>query len=200
MVQPVRVQVLNKKEDIRRERVGHKLIHMKLLTALLACMGFTIWSCHSNHPEQTISDTASKAASTEVDNTTNGIEQYGFIVKTDQKTDTTFIVVNHIQYLTGQAAVDAAAKAHEADTMQTADGKAHAAVPKNYFIVNENDQLQSLPVDKNCIISLVINPDAPIPITDHSLESLKKASKDALFKLTVNTQGAVIRIEQIFVP
>ncbi|HSC52051.1 MAG TPA: hypothetical protein VLC98_00405 [Phnomibacter sp.] len=173
---------------------------MKLLIALLACLGFTIWSCHSSHQEPTISDTASKAASTEVDTAANGNEQYGFIVKTDQKTDSIFIVVDHIQYLTGQAAIDAAAKAHEADTMQTADGKKHVAVANDYFIVNENDQLQSLPVDKNCVISLVINPDAPIPITDHSLESLKKASKDALFKLTVNAHGAVIRIEQIFVP
>lgn len=141
-----------------------------------------------------------KAKSYTVDSPTNYNAQYAFIIGVIQKNDTNFIDADYIQYLTGQAAIDAAIKHHEADTFKTVDGKIHVDVPNDYFIVNDNKKIRRLPIDKNCVIDLAINPDGNPIIADNSLESLKKIDNVSPFKLTINKQGIVIKIREIFAP
>ena len=168
----------------------------------------TIFGCNSNSNQKTSSDTTQKA--TEVSNTINKIlssdtsiyskDEYAFIVGIIQKGDSTFIDADYIQHLTGQAAVEAAIKVHQADTFKTEDGKTHIDVPNNYFIVNDNKKIRRLTLDKNCLIDLVINPDRMPPINENSLKSLKNVDHESPFILTLNDKGLVIRIKEIFVP
>lgn len=126
--------------------------------------------------------------------------KYAFIVGNIQKGDSCFIDADYIQYLTGQAAIDAAIKRHEADTFQTEDGKTHVDVPNDYFIVNDNKKIRRLLLAKSCLIDLVINPDGIPPINDNSFQSLKKVDNESPFLLTFNDKGVVIKIKEIFVP
>lgn len=126
---------------------------------------------------------------------------YSFIVGVVNRDDTTFIDADYIQYLTGNAAIEAAKKAHQADTFKTADGKTHVSVPNDYFILNENEKIKRLALDKYCSINLVINLDSNPPISDNSLESLKKRiEQGAPFILTLNNSGVVIKIKEVFIP
>ena len=168
----------------------------------------TIFGCNSNSNQQASSDTTQRA--TEVSDTINKTlssdtskyskDEYAFIVGIIQKGDSTFIDADYIQYLTGQAAIEAAVKVHQADTFKTEDGKTHVDVPDDYFIVNENKKMRRLALDKNCSIDLVINPDGIPPITENSLQSLKKVDHESPFTLTLNDKGLVIKIKEIFVP
>jgi hypothetical protein len=130
----------------------------------------------------------------------NNRHEYAFIVGHIQKDESSFIEADDIQYLTGQAAVSAAVKRHEADSFQTEDGKTHVDVPNDYFIINDNKKIRLLCLSKNCSIELVINPEATPPIRDNTLQSLKKVDKESPFLLTINEKGMVIKIKEIFVP
>ena len=127
-------------------------------------------------------------------------DEYTFIVGVIQKADSTFIDADYIQYLTGQAAINAAIKVHQADTFKTEDGKTHIDVPNDYFIVNNNKKIRRLALDKNCSIDLVLNLDRTPPITENSLRNLKKVDHESPFILTLNDKGIVIKIKEIFVP
>ncbi len=87
--------------------------------------------------------------------------EYALIVNIIQQNTSTYIIADYIQYLKGQAAIDAATRAHEADTFQTEDGKTHIGVQSDYFIANENKRLRRLELDKNCTFDLILNPDNP---------------------------------------
>ena len=179
---------------------------MTLRIILSIIFGTTILSCNSSNNKDSSSDKPqkTKAILDTVDkNATiakSGKEEYSFIVGVVQKDDTSFIDADYIQYFTGQAAIDAAIKAHQADTFKTADGKTHVDVPNDYFILNESKKIRRLALDKNCSFDLVINLDSRPPITDNTLASLKQVDKDAPFLLTLNSDGAVIKIKEIFVP
>jgi hypothetical protein len=168
----------------------------------------TIVSCNSSNNKHALSDSSRKTKSIldTIDNSVSTAisksekDKYSFIVGFSEKSDTTFIDADYIQYFTGQAAIDAAIKAHQADTFKTADCKTHVDVPNDYFILNESKKIRRLALDKNCSFDLVINPDSKPPITDNSLESLKKIEKDAPFILTLNNDGAVVKIKEIFIP
>jgi len=144
-------------------------------------------------------DTLDNSESSSISITNN--DHYSFIVGVAKRDDTTFIDADYIQYLTGKAALEAAKKAHQADTFKTADGKTHVSVPNDYFILNENEKIRRLALDKNCSINLVINLDSNPPISDNSFESLKKRIEQrAPFILTLNNSGAVIKIKEVFIP
>lgn len=77
----------------------------------------------------------------------NTKKQYAVIDRIVQKGDTLiFLDADYIQYLTGHFAIEAAKKAHEADTFKTEDGVTHIDVPNDYFIVNESKKIRHLPL------------------------------------------------------
>lgn len=167
----------------------------------------TILGCNSNNNHQALIDTTQNVNDSgnlkqtlSNDTTKDTSNEYAFIVGNMQKGDSNFIDADYIQYLTGQSAIDAAVKKHEADTFQTEDGKIHVDVPDDYFIVNDNKKIRRLFLDKNCSIELVINPDGIPPIINNSLQSLKKVGHESPFLLTLNDKGFVIKIKEIFVP
>ncbi len=129
-----------------------------------------------------------------------GIKQYALIVDIRKRNDTSIIDADYIQYLFGQAAIDAAIKAHQADTFKTADGKIHIDFPNDNFIVNENKKIRTLILAKNCFFDLIINPDGIPPITDNSVQSLLKVCRGYPFILTLNDDNVVLGIKQVFVP
>ena len=180
---------------------------MKVRTLVSIILTGTILACNSNNNRQALIDTTQNVIDSRNlkqtlsnDSTNYTSNEYAFIVGNFQKGDSTFIDADYIQYLTGQSAIDAAVKKHEADTFQTEDGKIHVNVPDDYFIVNDNKKIRRLFLDKNCSIELVINPDGLPPITDNSLQSLKKVDHESPFLLTLNDKGIVIKIKEIFVP
>ncbi|OYU56805.1 MAG: hypothetical protein CFE25_06160 [Chitinophagaceae bacterium BSSC1] len=128
-------------------------------------------------------------------------EKYTFIISVLEKGEAIYIEADYIQFLTGQTAIDAAIKAHQADTVKTVDGKVTVGIPNDFFIINQSKDTKFLRLDRKCILDLVINPNSDVPTTNANLlESLKKVSKDSPFLLTLNNEGQVIKIKEIFVP
>jgi|GEM_PF-1433896 len=182
-------------------------LNMTLRTLSSIILTATILGCNSNSNHQPLNDTMKNVNDSgnlqptlTNDTTKYTSNEYAFIVRNIQKGDSAFIDADYIQYLTGQSAIDAAVKKHQADTFQTEDGKIHVDIPDDYFIVNDNKKIRRLLLDKNCSIELVINPDGIPPIVDNSLQSLKKVDNESPFLLTLNEKGVVIKIKEIFVP
>ena len=180
---------------------------MTLRTLSTIILTVTILGCNSNNNRQALIDHTQNASDSgnlkktlSDDTIKHTSEKYAFIVGNIQKGDSTYIDADYIQYLTGQSAIDAAVKKHEADTFQTEDGKTHVDVPNDYFIVNDNKKIRRLFLNKNCSIELVINPEGIPPIIDNSLQSLKKVDRESPFLLTLNDKGIVTKIKEIFVP
>jgi hypothetical protein len=179
----------------------HRLIFSIIFgTTILGCNSSNNQDTSSDKPQKTkpILDTIDKSRAIGIDK--SGKDVYSFIVRVIEKGDSSFIDADYIQYFTGQAAIDAAISAHQADTFKTEDGKTHVDVPNDYFIVNESNRIRRLALDKNCSFDLIINPDRNPPITDNTLGSLKKVHKDAPFLLTLNNDGAITKIKEIFIP
>jgi hypothetical protein len=180
---------------------------MILRTLILTAFILTLLSCNPNSSNSTAlvkSDTTTKslniADKSQTDIQTSTQEQYANIVRIFQKADTAFVDADYIQYLTGNAAIEAAKKAHQADTFQTEDGKTHIDVPNDYFMVNETKKIRQLPLSKDCSFELIINPDRTHPIADNSLKSLKTIYKDSPFILTLNDKGIVVKVKEVFLP
>jgi hypothetical protein len=182
---------------------------MTLRTLALTIVTVTLFSCNfsdSNlaRPKQIdqsnvnhASDTSAVAA---IDTVVTGQKQYTFIAGISQKGDSTFMDADYIQYLTGELAIEAAEKAHQADTFQTEDGVTHVDVPNDYYIVNANKKIRHLPIAKNCVFDLIINPDRLHPINNSSLQSLQKIYGDSPFILTLDDHNVVIKIKEVFTP
>ncbi|MGN6543254.1 MAG: hypothetical protein ACTHKY_20770 [Ginsengibacter sp.] len=180
---------------------------MILRTLILTAFISILLSCNSNSSNSTTlvkgeTTTKSLSATNEIqtDGQTSTQEQYADIVRIFQKSDTTFLDADYIQYLTGDAAIEAAKKAHQADTFQTEDGKTHIDVPNDYFIVNESKNVRQLPLSKSCSFDLIINPDRTHPIVDNSLKSLRTIYKDSPFILTLDNKGMVVKVKEVFLP
>lgn len=170
-----------------------------MFMALLSCV-----SNNSTESQQTSSDSNSKYSNniSEIQNDTNstGKRQYANIMRIYERLDTVFIDVDYIQFLTGDAAINAAKKANEADSFETADGRIEFAVPNDYFIINESKKIRQLPLAKDCTYELLNNPDRLHPIEDNSLKSIMKIYGDSPFILTLNDKGVVINIKEVFLP
>jgi hypothetical protein len=180
---------------------------MTLRIFILTIFISTLLSCNSNSntaTTETKSDTLNKTfdsvSKAQADNQQKNKDEYANIVRITQKGDTTLLDADYIQYLTGDTAIEAAKKAHQADTFKTEDGKTHIDVPNDYFIVNESKKIRRLPIAKDCAFDLIINPDRTHVIEDNSLESLKKIYGDSPFILTLNDKGVVVRIKEVFIP
>jgi hypothetical protein len=166
----------------------------------------TLLSCNSNSTAATAvpSDTANNVFDSvnkvQVDTIQKNKDEYANIVRIIQRGDTVFLEVDYIQYLTGDAAIDAAKKAHQADTFQDANGKTQIAVPNDFFIVNENKKLRQLPIAKDCVFDFILNPERTNAIEDNSLKSLKKIHTDGPFILTLDNKGFIKKIKEVFLP
>jgi hypothetical protein len=170
-----------------------------ILTAFIP----TLFSCNSNssnHAPLSKASTTTKLLDSAIKTQTDAQEQYADIVRIFQKGDTAFLDADYIQYLTGDDAIEAAKKAHEADTFQTEDGKTHIDVPNDFFIVNESKKIRQLPLAKDCIFDLIINPDRTHTIADNSLKSLRAIYSDSPFILTLNDRGVVVKVKEVFLP
>ena len=143
-------------------------------------------SCQSNSSKQNISGTT---------------EQYAYITNITENTDSTFITANCVQYLTGDSAIEAAKKEHQADTT-VIDGKTHIDVPDNYYISDENKKIRRLKLSKQIVFDLLLDLDRVDPakkIKDNSLISFRKIYKDNLFLLSISN-NEVVKIKEIFLP
>ncbi len=138
---------------------------------------------------------------TTIDETDNSTKiQYAFIADIQQKGDSTFILADYIQYLTGDSAIAAAIREGAADTAQM-DGKTIVGVPNDYYIVNSNPKLRNLRIDNLCEFDLLLWLDrVHTEKVDNSLASLKKIYQDAPFILTLDNEETVVRIEEVFIP
>lgn len=135
-----------------------------------------------------------------IDTLTETQNQYSYIVRIYQMMDTTYLEADYIQYLTEESAIEAARKVNEVDTFRTKDGKIEFAVPNDYFIVNENKKIRKLPLSNDCIFDLLNNPNGIRPATNNSLNSLKEIHHDSPFILTIDKNGFVIKIKEVFLP
>ena len=124
--------------------------------------------------------------------------QYAFIFKINQVGDSVFIDADYIQFLTGQAAIDAAVKAHDADTFKTEDGVTHFDVPNDYYIVNENKKIRRLKLALNVKYDLLLDMHDDLRITN-SLEGLKKVYKSSPYILSLYN-NEIVGIKEQFIP
>jgi len=133
-------------------------------------------------------------------NFTSNNTEYAFITEIQQNGDSTYLVVDYVQYLTGDSAIAAAIQEGNADTVEI-DGKISIGVPNDYYILNSSPKLRKFAVDKKCEFDFLLELDrVNIEKIDNSLHSLKKIYKDAPFILTINRNKTVVRLEEVFLP
>jgi len=127
-------------------------------------------------------------------------EEYSNIIRVIQTGDNTFIDADYVQFLTGQAAVDAALKEHEAEKFETKDRKTDFSVPGDYYIVNESNKIRRILLSENCVFDLVFNLDKIPPVNENSLKNFEMIYKESLFILTIDIEGKVTKIKEVFLP
>lgn len=166
-----------------------------------------VFSCHSNYTDRKAVEEENKAVhkrkgapAMPPDTVKGNKEQYANIIHVLQIGDTTFLDADYIQLLTGKAAINAAKKAGVADTIKTRDSAAYIYVPNDYFILNESRKTRQLPLASQCVFELLINPYRVHPIEDHTLESFKRIYKDSPFILTLDKNGRVVKIKEVYLP
>ncbi|MEJ8841834.1 hypothetical protein WG954_05515 [Lacibacter sp. H375] len=175
----------------------NKLIHTSFILILFSCK-----TNNSNERIQIKSDTISKHSNTlsKTDIQENAKDQYANIIRIFLVAETTFIDADYIQFLTGDAAIEAAKKRQDIDTFVTPSGKREFAVPNDYFILNESKKIRRLPVAKDCVFDLIHNPDRLHPVFENSLKSLQIIFNDSPFILTLNDKGSIVKIKEVFLP
>ena len=186
--------------------ISNNFKQMPVRLFILTITILILLSCNSNSaPQPSLVNTGKSSNYSDTNNVTkpgkqqSNMAQYAYIVRILQKEDSTFLDADFIQYLTGEAAIEAAKKAHQADTFQI-DGKTHIDVANDYFILNERTKIRRFPISKDCVFDLIINPDRTPLIKDNSLISLKKVYADSPFVLTITPKGVVVKIKEVFIP
>lgn len=174
---------------------------------LLPLVISTLISCNSRNSTNDITTKADRILNhqnglptTDTELQTDAKVQYAIITNVFLDSNTTIIEADYIQFLTGNAAIDAAKKANEADTFLKKDGTIEYVVPNDYFIVNENKKIRQLPLAKNCLFDLLQNTDRIPSITDNSLKSFEMIFDKNPFILTFDDKGFVVKIQEVFVP
>ena len=185
---------------------------MKFRLFIFIYSTFIFFGCnHTNKTDTSTgsannTDTITTASATALSVDTLGLHdgEYALIVKIIEKDSTISIIADYIQYLKGQPAIEAAVRAHQADTFNTEDGKTHVGLLKSYFIANENKKLRRLQLDKNCSYELILhtdNPNRSPTIYENSLPALKKIyDNDTPFLLSFNKDGKIIKIKEVVLP
>jgi Tfp pilus assembly protein PilW len=174
---------------------------VKLINLVAAIFLFSCGNSSSKSKTSSSSD-ATKVADVEASNQLydTAYQHYANVIKIISKSDTTFIDADYIQYLLGDKAIEAARKAKQVDTFKNADGSLDFAVPNDYFIVNESTKVRQLVIANNCEFDLILNPDRTNKIFKNTLAGFKKIYKDSPFILTLDKQGRIIKIKEVFLP
>lgn len=126
-------------------------------------------------------------------------DQYAFIKGITEKSDSTYLDLDFIQYLTGDSAVSAARQMGDLDSTINQDGSIQVGVTNDYYILNENDRVKRFVLAPNCKYELLIDMDRLNGITENSLSSLKRVYGDSPFFLTIRN-GEITAIKEVFIP
>lgn len=111
--------------------------------------------------------------------------QYCYIKRVFTKADTVYIEADYVQFYMGAEALAAAKKDGNTDALD------------DYYIVNENIQLRSLPLANN--VQLEIVQDGRSVSSAQNIEAFEQDIKDQLVVLTIE-KGIVKKVRQQFVP
>jgi hypothetical protein len=131
----------------------------------------------------------------------NADSTYAYIKETIKRNDSVFIQADYIQFLTGDLAVAAAKKNHEADTSYDDKGKITSVfVDNDYYILNENKKLRLLPLAKNVEIETV-DMSAGVSIAKTTLDNfISKHGNDSFPFILHIRNNIVIKITEVYVP
>jgi hypothetical protein len=131
--------------------------------------------------------------------TTTNEDQYAFIKGITEKSDSAWLDLDYIQYLTGDSAISAARRMDDLDSAINPDGTIQVGVTNDYYILNENDKVRRFALALNCKFDLLIDIDRLNGITENSLASLKRVYGDSPFFLTIRN-GEIIEVKEVFIP
>ncbi|MCU0323927.1 MAG: hypothetical protein MUF45_01555 [Spirosomaceae bacterium] len=158
-----------------------KLSILALFSTLLACQSKTEQNTDSTHtvtaPESAITKSYCNIKQINADST---------------------IEVDMIDFLQGDAAIEAARKNGEAIPDVSAKGDTTYSVANDYYIVNDSKEITKLSLDKNLVLD-VYNEDMDGKKADATLEFVKKHLKFGVFILHLK-DGKVVKIEEQFIP
>lgn len=158
-----------------------KLSILALFAVLLACQSKTEKNTDSTNtvaaPESTITKSYCNIKQINADST---------------------IEVDMIDFLQGDAAIEAARKNGEAIPDVSAKGDTTYSVANDYYIVNDSKEITKLSLDKNLVLD-VYNEDMDGKKADATLEFVKKHLKFGVFILHLK-DGKVVKIEEQFIP
>jgi hypothetical protein len=174
-------------------------VHKSFLLLLLS-INFSCNTRSSNTLTSTNDDSTELVVDIGFEKPQRTSDQYCYITSVFEKADTTYIGADFVQYLTGEAAIEAARKANEVDTFTTKEGNIEFSVPNGYFVLNESRRSRKFVLSKDCSFDLIYNPNGIRPITDNSLKSLKEIYLENIFMLTIDKNGHVTKIKEVFLP
>lgn len=127
-----------------------------------------------------------------------GERQIGYVRSVDMAGTVTVLTIDYVQFLTGDAATDAAA-AHGDESPP----------PNDYYIVNDNPKLRDLPVAPGLTVTVVTNSDGTSDPDGHALTLAQWAAsltgpeavsfKACPYWVTI-TDGTVTAIEAQYLP
>ena len=120
----------------------------------------------------------------------------GYVRKAYTKDGKNYIDIDYVQFLTGQAAIDAAKTAGDAEQ----DDHGNWYVPNDYYIVNDNNQLRTFEVGTSASIKLDQGTSKKT-ITFAKLKSMGPTFGDGEMLMHCNVvNGIVTSLLQQFVP
>lgn len=133
--------------------------------------------------------------------TGNNKQQFAFIKGLQQKNGQWICTADYIAFYTGDKAVQIAKKRGDAATDTQANGKVTYFVYNDYYIVNDNKQLRSLPVSPAVVIKLVDFNTAPIALRNSSLNELSTLKNRDSYPFIFNiSEGVIKSITQQYIP
>lgn len=126
---------------------------------------------------------------------------YAYLKGIFKRNDSVFVRADYIQFLTGDAAVAAAKRNHEADTSYDEKGKISSIfVDNDYYIINENKKLRLLPLAKNVSIETV-DMSTAVSIIKTTLDDFINKHGNDSFPFILHIQNnMIVKITEVFVP
>lgn len=109
---------------------------------------------------------------------------------------------DYVQMLTGKAAIIAAQKNGDADSVFNDQGKfIELEVPNDYYIVNNNPKLRRLIISPTVVLKMEKEtiPSSSPKIPVYPIQRLNKVYKDGLFELTI-IGDTVVEIKEVYLP
>ena len=127
---------------------------------------------------------------------------YAYIKKITQKADSVFIDADYIQFFTGDEATEAAKKHHDADTSYDEKGKITSIIADNdYYIVNDNKKIRTLPLSKNVKIETVDMASGPVSSANTTLKDFMSNHANDNFPFILKIAGnEVTAITEVYIP